>query len=128
MANREAEILSAISRLFANSPARGSGDLTVVNLAREAGLSRNELYRTYRPLVDEFLEQARAQSQTRPKANEADLAGTELRVKRLTQEVAALRKERNSLASVVVALDGEVEELRRALESAHGVSRIADRQ
>jgi uncharacterized protein HemX len=55
LADTEKKLREAMQRLLANKPRRTNGELTVVNLAREAGVGRATVYRV-EGLVEEFLQ------------------------------------------------------------------------
>src|SRR5205085_2018289 len=53
-APREDDIRRAMERLLAGRAVHTDGALDATTLAAEAGVSRQDLYRTYRPILDEF--------------------------------------------------------------------------
>ncbi|MFG2631438.1 hypothetical protein [Streptomyces sp. NPDC048473] len=121
----ERRIRAAIDRLLAGQiPAGGACD--VKTLAREAGISRAALYRTWGHLKDEF-EQRRSAAQAagqQPDPREARIARLREQNQRLTHKLARTHaefnqlKERHQLAlSVLAAKDDEVQRLRRQLST-----------
>ncbi|RKT09858.1 hypothetical protein BX285_6970 [Streptomyces sp. 1114.5] len=121
----ERRIRAAIDRLLAGQiPASGACD--VKTLAREAGLSRASLYRTWGHLKDEF-EQRRAAAWAaghQPDPREARIARLRDLNQRLTSKLARtysefnLLKERHQvLLSVLAAKDDELQRLRREVST-----------
>ncbi|MET8249399.1 hypothetical protein ABZV31_36550 [Streptomyces sp. NPDC005202] len=121
----ERRIRAAIDRLLSGQiPTGGSCD--VKTLAREAGISRAALYRTWGHLKDEF-EKRRAASWAvgrQPDPREARIARLRDRNQRLTNKLARTHtefnqlKERHQLAlSALAAKDDELQRLRRELST-----------
>lgn len=121
----ERRIRAAIDRLLAGQiPAGGACD--VKTLAREAGISRASLYRTWGHLKDEF-EQRRTTAQNaghQPNPREARIARLRDLNQRLTSKLArthtelTLLKERHRLLlSVLAAKDDELQRLRGELST-----------
>lgn len=121
----ERRIRAAIDRLLAGHiPAGGACD--VKTLAREAGVSRAALYRTWGHLKDEF-EKRRAAvwaAGQQPDPREARIARLRDQNQRLTHKLARTHtefselKERHQLAlSVLAAKEDELQRLRRELST-----------
>ncbi|WP_043916090.1 hypothetical protein [Kitasatospora griseola] len=121
----ERRVRAAIDRLLAGQiPAGGACD--VKTLAREAGISRASLYRTWGHLKDEF-EQRRAAAWAagrQPDPREARIRRLRDLNQRLTGKLArtysefTLLKERHQvLLSVLAAKDDELQRVRRELRT-----------
>lgn len=121
----ERRVRAAIDRLLAGQiPVGGACD--VKTLAREAGISRAALYRTWGHLKDEF-EKRRAAAWTagqQPDPREARIARLRDLNQRLTSKLARTHnelsqlKERHQLAlSALAAKDDELQRLRRELST-----------
>lgn len=121
----ERRIRAAIDRLLAGQiPAGGACD--VKTLAREAGISRATLYRTWGHLKDEFEERRAAAwaAGQQPDPREARITRLRDLNQRLTNKLARTHnefsqlKERHQLAlSVLAAKDDELQRLRRELST-----------
>ncbi|MCX4546476.1 hypothetical protein [Streptomyces sp. NBC_01565] len=119
----ERRIRAAIDRLLAGQIPPG-GACDVKTLAREAGISRASLYRTWGHLKDEF-EQRRAAAWAaghQPDPREARIARLRDLNQRLTSKLARTHTEFNQLKerhqlllSVLAAKDNELQRLRREL-------------
>lgn len=119
----ERRVRAAIDRLLAGQiPAGGACD--VKTLAREAGISRASLYRTWGHLKDEF-EQRRAAAWAagrQPDPREARIARLRDLNQRLTGKLARtysefnlLKKHHQVLLSVLAAKNDELQRVRREL-------------
>jgi chromosome segregation ATPase len=121
----ERRIRAAIDRLLAGHiPPGGACDVKI--LAREAGISRAALYRTWKHVKDEF-EQRRSAARTagqHPDPREARILRLRAHNQRLTSKLTRTHtevtqlKERHQLAlSALAAQDDELQRLRRQLSS-----------
>ncbi|MEV6549247.1 hypothetical protein AB0M57_11100 [Streptomyces sp. NPDC051597] len=121
----ERRIRAAIDRLLAGQiPVGGACD--VKTLAREAGISRASLYRTWGHLKDEF-EKRRAAAWAvgqQPDPREARIARLRDLNQRLTgklahthTELTQLKERHRRLLSVLAAKDDELQRLRRQLNT-----------
>lgn len=124
---------AAMTRLLTGEAQRTDGRLTVSNLAAEAGLTRQQAYRS--PVIHVW----REATGDRPPIEHPDK--TEVRIERLTRDLAAAqqraqryRQERDeardqarTLANACRVLDEENEALRAALADAHVVVPIRHR-
>lgn len=116
-----------MERLLAGSPLHTVGRLDATSLAREAGVSRQDLYRTYRNLLDEFrdhLERLRsvpAGDRLHPEASGAQLREITERAARYRAERDAARRERDANASRIIYLADQNRQLHEALGSLRGV-------
>ncbi|MEU9397276.1 hypothetical protein AB0D86_45740 [Streptomyces sp. NPDC048324] len=121
----ERRIRAAIDRLLAGQIPPG-GACDVKTLAREAGISRASLYRTWGHLKEEF-EQRRAATWAaghQPDPREARIARLRDLNQRLTRKLARTHTEFNQLKerhrlvlSVLTAKDDELQRLRRELST-----------
>jgi chromosome segregation ATPase len=121
----ERRIRAAIDRLLTGQiPVGGACD--VKTLAREAGISRAALYRTWGHLKDEFEKRraAACAAGQQPDPREARITRLREQNQRLTHKLARTHtefrqlKERHQLAlSVLAAKDDEVQRLRRQLST-----------
>ncbi|MYS37177.1 hypothetical protein [Streptomyces sp. SID4920] len=121
----ERRIRAAIDRLLAGQiPSGGACD--VKTLAREAGISRASLYRTWGYLKDEFEERRAAAwaAGRQPDPREARIARLRDLNQRLTGKLARTHTEFNELKenhrlllSVLAAKDNELQRLRRELNT-----------
>ena len=123
----------AMTRLLAGEAQRTDGRLTVSNLAAEAGLTRQQAYRS--PVIHVWREatgnpppiehpdkaQARIERLTR------DLAAAQQRAQRYRQERDEARDQARTLSNACRVLDEENEALRAALADAHVVVPIRHR-
>ena len=124
---------AAMTRLLAGEGQRTDGRFTVSNLAAEAGLTRQQAYRS--PVIHVWREatgdpppiehpdktQARIERLTR------DLAAAQQRAQRYRQERDEARDQARTLANACRVLDEENEALRAALADAHVVVPIRHR-
>jgi hypothetical protein len=124
---------AAMTRLLAGEAQRTDGRLTVSNLAAEAGLTRQQAYRS--PVIHVWREatgdpppiehpdktQARIERLTR------DLAAAQQRAQRYRQERDEARDQARTLGNACRVLDEENEALRAALADAHVVVPIRHR-
>ncbi|GGY12911.1 hypothetical protein GCM10010358_76590 [Streptomyces minutiscleroticus] len=121
----ERRIRAAVDRLLAGQIPEG-GACDVKTLAREAGISRAALYRTWGHLKDEF-EKRRAAAWAaghQPDPREARIGRLRDLNQRLTSklactrtELALLKEQHRRLLSVLAAKDDELERLRRELST-----------
>ncbi|MET9454586.1 hypothetical protein ABZY05_05760 [Streptomyces canus] len=128
----ERRIRAAIDRLLAGRIPDG-GACDVKTLAREAGISRATLYRTWGHLKDEFEQRREAawSAGQQPDLRAARITRLRDQNQRLTSKLARthsefkLLKERHQLAlSALAAMDDEVQRLRRALSTFSRTSSI----
>lgn len=112
-------ITAAMQRLLAGKPLRSSGALTIVALAEEAGLRRNELTRKHTDLKDLFYAEVKAR-------NGIPASETKLReqITALGARIQGLRQERDdyrvaaeTFARAVHVLTVENDTLRKELDS-----------
>ncbi|MEU5547163.1 hypothetical protein AB0G85_33105 [Streptomyces sioyaensis] len=132
----ERRIRAAIDRLLAGQIPPG-GACDVKTLAREAGISRASLYRTWGHLKDEF-EQRRAAAWAagqQPDPREARIARLRDLNQRLTgklahthththTELTQLKERHRLLLSVLAAKDDELQRLRRQLDQRDTVGNL----
>ncbi|MBO1417769.1 hypothetical protein [Streptomyces sp. FH025] len=128
----ERRIRAAIDRLLAGQiPLGGSCDAKT--LAREAGISRASLYRTWGHLKDEFEKRRSAAwaAGRQPDPREARIARLREVNQRLTSKLARtntefyqLKERHQLLLSVLAAKDDELQRLRRAMSVSHGLSKL----
>ncbi|MEU4495995.1 hypothetical protein AB0F96_21730 [Streptomyces sp. NPDC023998] len=126
----ERRIHAAIDRLLAGQiPVGGACD--VKTLAREAGISRAALYRTWGHLKDEFEKRRTAAwaAGQQPDPREARIARLRERNQRLTTKLARTHTELNQLKaghqlalSALAAKDDELQRLRRQLSTFGGMA------
>jgi hypothetical protein len=120
----------AMTRLLAGDARRTDGRLTVSNLAAEAGLTRQQAYRS--PVIHAWRD---ATSEPRPtdhpdKAQARierlarDLAASQERARRYRHERDEARAQAKTLANACRALDEENAALRTVLADARVVSRL----
>ena len=121
----ERRIRAAIDRLLAGQIPPG-GACDVKTLAREAGISRASLYRTWGHLKDEFEKRRSAAwaAGQQPDPREARIARLRDLNQRLTSKLARthteltqLKERHRLLLSVLVAKDDELQRLRRELST-----------
>jgi hypothetical protein len=125
--HHEQQIRAAIDRLLAGQLPPGGG-CDVKTLAREAGISRAALYRTYGHLKEEFerRRQALLEAGNEPDPRERRLAALRERNSRLTSKLASthaelreLRATHRQALSALAAADDTIQRLRRQLAEAH---------
>ena len=124
---------AAITRLLAGEAQRTDGRLTVSNLAAEAGLTRQQAYRS--PVIYVWREATREppstshpdKTQARIERLARELAAAQQRAQRYRQERDAARDRAKTLANACRVLDEENEALRAALADAHVVVPIRHR-
>ncbi|MEV7617031.1 hypothetical protein [Streptomyces sp. NPDC089799] len=126
----ERRVRAAIDRLLAGQIPPG-GACDVKTLAREAGISRASLYRTWGHLKDEF-EKRRAAAWAagrQPDPREARIARLRDLNQRITgklarthTELTQLKERHRQLLSVLAAKDDEVQRLCRLLDTFGGTS------
>jgi hypothetical protein len=114
-------IRSAMDRLLAGRPLHTDGRLTIKNLATEAGLSRQQVYRS--PLAEEFkghVERLKAQEDEPQEKNLALIAKLRQELVEANQRATKYRQERDEasanekvLAQQVVLLDEENKRLEK---------------
>lgn len=120
-----------MQRLLEGRPVRSDGELTIANLAREAGVSRATAYRAT-DIIDRFRarlgqdggEDLPATLRGRIRDLTAQVAGLR---RHEHQEVASLRATVSTLAQHVQALTLENQALRDTLERDASVTRMSDR-
>jgi hypothetical protein len=125
---------AAMTRLLAGEAQRTDGRLTVSNLAAEAGLTRQQAYRS--PVIHDWREATHDPSPTEhPDKTQArierltrDLATAQQRAQRYRQERDEARDQARTLANACRVLDDENEALRAALADGHVVVPIARRR
>lgn len=127
----EAALRAAMARLLTGQPIHTDGTLDASTLAAEAGVSRQDLYRTYRPVLNEFREHltrlAASDAPADRRAAEverlkAKLAEATERSARYRRERYAARQKRDANASQLAYLAQQNSQLRQQLEAAAGVS------
>ena len=124
---------AAVSKLLAGEAQRTDGRLTVSNLAAEAGLTRQQAYRS--TVIHAWRDATREppstghpdKTQARIERLTRDLAASEQRAQRYRQERDAARDQARTLANGCRVLDEENEALRAALADAHVVVPIRHR-
>ncbi|MGH2688115.1 MAG: hypothetical protein ACRDKW_04830 [Actinomycetota bacterium] len=131
--DKERVVRAAVEHLLSARDGGSDGMLTVSRLAAEAGVARQELYRSYRGLVEEFRDRV-ARRQERgvpfaPRASEFARLREQLdeatpRAARYRTERDGARQERDALASRLVYLDEQNRLLRRELEARSRVRSI----
>lgn len=128
---KEAAIRAAMERLLAGAPLCSSGRLDVSTLAKEAGVSRQDLYRTYASILNEFRSQVErirtvgpAATRIDPAAQAAQLRDAAERATRYRKERDEARRERDANASRVVYLQDQNRQLQEALNSFRGVATL----
>ena len=119
---------AAMTRLLAGEAQRTDGRLTVSNLAAEAGLTRQQAYRS--PVLHAWREATRDprpgdqpdKTQARLERLQGDLAVSQQRAARYRQERDEARAQAKTLANACRVLDEENQALRTALADARVVS------
>ena len=122
-----------MSKLLAGEAQRTDGRLTVSNLAAEAGLTRQQAYRS--SVIHAWRDATREppstghpdKTQARIERLTGDLAAAEQRAQRYRQERDEARDQARTLANGCRVLDEENEALRAALAEAHVVVPIRHR-
>ncbi len=122
-----------MTRLLAGETQRTDGRLTVSNLAAEAGLSRQQAYRS--PVITAWRDATSNpppsdhpdKAQARIQRITHDLAASQQRAERYRSERDEARTQAKTLANACRALDQENEALRSALADAHVVVPIRHR-
>jgi hypothetical protein len=123
----------AIARLLAGRAQRTDGELTITNLAAEAGLTRQQTYRS--SVIDSWREATRdADTGEHPDATQArierltkDLAASQERARRYRLERDDARAHIQTLANACRALDEENDGLRAALTDARVIIPLSSR-
>jgi hypothetical protein len=124
---------AAMTRLLAGEAQRADGRLTVSNLAAEAGLTRQQAYRS--PVIHAWRDATREppstghpdKTQARVERLACDLAASQQRAQRYRQERDEARDQARTLANACRVLDEENEALRAALADGHVVVPIRHR-
>jgi chromosome segregation ATPase len=121
MSSEQAEraaIQAAADRLLAGTPLRSTGELTVVQLAAEAGVKRWLLTHKHRDLAEEFQARAKARGGDPPQVQrlKARLHGLEERHAAVKAENAELRALIEHYATVINELSFDHEKLKGAYE------------
>jgi chromosome segregation ATPase len=134
---KEAQIRAAMERLFLHRAIHTDGQLDATTLAAEAGVARQDLYRTYRALLDEFRAHVQRLQNSPTVADrhtgqiqrlKEDLETLTSRAARYRAERDACRHERDVNASQVAHLDEQNRLLRQQLNELRRVTPIrADR-
>jgi hypothetical protein len=117
-----------MTRLLAGEAQRTDGRLIVSNLAAEAGLTRQQAYRS--PVIHDWREATREpppgdhpdKTQARIERLARDLAASQQRAQRYRQERDQARAQVKTLANACRVLDEENQALRTALADARVVS------
>ena len=119
-------ITAAMQRLLAGKPLRSSGELTIVALAKEAGLRRNKLTHKHTDLKDLFYAEVKAHNGI--PVNEIKLreqvTALKTGIKSLRQERDDYRAAAETFTRVVNALTVENDTIRKELDKARS-SKIA---
>jgi hypothetical protein len=119
---------AAMTRLLAGEAQRTDGRLTVSNLAAEAGLTRQQAYRS--SVIDAWRDATREppstghpdKTQARMERLARDLAASEQRAQRYRQERDEARAQAKTLANACRVLDEDNAALRTALADARVIS------
>jgi hypothetical protein len=119
---------AAMTRLLAGAAHRTDGRLTVSNLAAEAGLTRQQAYRS--PVIQAWRDATReprqtdhpAKAQARIERLARDLGASQEREQRYRHECDEARAQARTLANACRALDEENQALRTALADARVVT------
>ena len=129
--HKEREIRAAAERLLTGRAIHTDGTCDASTLATEAGVSRQDLYRSYRPLLEEFRGQLRRLAASGPPTDRraAELARlaeqltqTASRAARYRAERDGARTERDANASRVAYLEEQNRLLRLQVEGVRAVS------
>jgi predicted RNase H-like nuclease (RuvC/YqgF family) len=118
--DERANIQAAISRLLQGRPLRSTGELTVVQLAAEAGVKRWRLTHQHPDLMQTFQASARHQQHESPL-----VTPWRERVERLEADRARLRSENADLRATVEAYAQAIDNLNRAIDQLAGETRNA---
>jgi hypothetical protein len=136
-AHKEREIRAAVERLLTGRAIHTDGTCDATTLAIEAGVPRQDLYRSYRPLLDEFRAHLRrlaaSGAPSDRRAAELGRLGEQLtqtssRAARYRVERDGARTERDANASRVAFLEEQNGLLRLQLEGANALSTIRHRR
>ncbi len=131
--HNEVQIRAAIERLLTGQPIHTEGTRDATTLAAEAGVSRQDLYRSYRPLLDEFrghlrhIEESGGPSDRRAATLDLlreKLSKVDARAARYRAERDDARGERDANASRVAYLQEQNRLLRHQLEGARSLAPI----
>src|ERR1700757_132145 len=109
----DAQARAAMDRLLAGRPLHTDGRLTVKNLAAEAGLSRQQVYRS--PVLEEFNEHVRRVAERAEAPTEPHL-----------QTIAKLRERLGAAEAKSSRYRGERDEARRAQNTLANEVRVLD--
>jgi len=97
-------IVHALQRLLDGTPLRSDGRLTVVSLAKEAGVKRHVLTEKHTDLKDVFYARVRDQGSTATRSEAPELERLRTRVRELTDQTEQQRTVIHALARTVQAL------------------------
>jgi hypothetical protein len=131
--SKEAQVRAAMERLLHDRAIHTHGQLDATTLAGEAGVARQDLYRTYRHLLDEF--RAHVQRLQNPPTTadrhtgqiqrlKEELETVTSRAARYRAERDAYRHERDIIASRVAHLEEQNRLLRQQLNALRRVTPI----
>ncbi|MGI8777834.1 MAG: hypothetical protein ACR2LJ_10750 [Acidimicrobiales bacterium] len=132
-ASKEAQIRAAMERLLTHRAIHTDATLDVTTLAAEAGVARQDLYRTYRGLLEEFRVHVRRLEES---GSTPDRRGAQIEVlkRRLAEAVGragryrverdSARHERDAAASQVAYVTEQNRLLREQLEAGNRVSSL----
>ena len=129
--HKERQLQAATERLLTGRAIHTDGTCDATTLAAEAGVSRQDLYRYYRPLLDDFrrhlrrIEESGAPTDRRAAALRRlaeELNQAAARAARYRLERDGARSERDANASRVAYLEQQNGLLRQQLEGAQSVS------
>ncbi|MFD4659678.1 hypothetical protein ACFWP2_29085 [Kitasatospora sp. NPDC058444] len=109
-------IRAAIDRILSQAPEHSDGALTIVALAREAGVPRNALTQRHTDLKNEFYDRIRT------------LGGTPDSEQRLRKQVRRLKELRAADAEEIAQLKADVEALVGALHQVTAENQLLRRQ
>jgi hypothetical protein len=124
--SKDIKVRAAMDRLLTGQAIHTDGTLDITTLATEAGVSRQDLYRTCRPLLDEFRTHLRRLEEAGPRQNRHAERAEQLarklqdatdRAARYRSERDAARRERDVNASQVVYLTEQNRLLREHIEA-----------
>lgn len=131
--HKEREIRAAAERLLTGRAIHTDGTCDASTLASEAGVSRQDLYRSYRPLLEEFRGQLRRLAASGPPTDRRaaelgrlaeQLTQTASRAARYRAERDGARTERDANASRVAYLEEQNRLLRQQAEGVKSVSHL----